>query len=147
MACIENFRTKAPLIILEMGFEYGSNLANAISGTSEGSKVSAPNLDLPEEFAPAPPKLVAALLGEAVKRVGWGVLSMSGDLEKGTSISFIIDNCGFCVEASSSRYPCNFFRGATLGIATKFYMRQYVSSTSCLNQNGAHRCRINLVGK
>jgi len=142
------FPDKASLIILEMGFDYGSNLAAAILGENARSKKTSDasgHDDLPT--SPPSPNLIASILTETVRRVGWGVLSISGELQSGTAVSFTVDNCGFCAQTSSSDYPCNFFRGTALGIATRFYSKEYISSTSCANQNGLHQCKINLVSK
>jgi len=138
------FPEKASLIILEMGFDYGSNLGTSILG----EKTTSSDTSLPNSLSSLPsPEQIAEVLTEVVKRVGWGVLTISGELKTGTSVSFAIDNCGFCVQSGASTYPCNFFRGTALGITSRFYSREYLSSTTCSIRNGVHHCEISLVRK
>ena len=78
-------------------------------------------------------------------RVGWGVVSFTGDIDLGAHFSVTIKNCVFCKAKHS--YPCNFLRGVILGLATKMYRREYLSSTSCLVENEKHVCKIELTSK
>jgi hypothetical protein len=136
------FPDSASLIMLETGFiDYGSNLAAAIL-CDEAATSPCDNLESP----PPSPKVLGALLRETMIRIGWGVVSISCDVESGTSVSFTVDNCTFCSD-DASRYPCNFLRGVTIGLATHLYSNKYISSTSCSVENREHVCKINLASK
>lgn len=133
------FPDNAALILLEMGFDYGTNLASSILGKGESRSRAVEDVPLPS------PTALGSLLRETMVRVGWGVLSISGDLESGASLSFTVDNCGFC--SPGSKYPCNFLRGAIIGLAVNVYSRKYLSSTSCTDENQSHVCTIRLTSK
>jgi len=78
-------------------------------------------------------------------RVGWGVVSFAGDIDLGDHFSVTIKNCVFCKAKHS--YQCNFLKGVILGLGTKMYRREYLSSTSCLVENEKHVCKIELTSK
>jgi len=124
------FSSSAPLIILQMGFSFGSNLAMKLAPTGAESE----KIILDPDF-----------LGELMARVGWGIFAFTGDLEVGTRFSITIKNCVFCKPKNS--YPCNFLRGIILGLASKMYRREYISSTSCSAENGKHVCSIEFSSK
>lgn len=137
------FPENASLIILEMGFDYGTNLASSILGRGEQTTSSQESENV---RSPIPsPKALEALFRETMVRVGWGVPSFSGDLQGGSSISFTVHNCGFC--SVGSKYPCNFLRGAIIGVATHVYSTKYLSSASCSDENQTHICEIRLAAK
>jgi hypothetical protein len=124
------FPTNAALIILQMGFSYGSNIAIKFAPPdSESEKIV----------------LDPAFLAQVVLKAGWGIVSFTGDLDLGAHFSITIKNCVFCNAKNS--YPCNFLRGVMLGLATKMYRCEYLSSTSCIGENEKHVCKIELVGK
>jgi hypothetical protein len=124
------FSDNAPLIILQMGFSFGSNLAMKFAPTGDESERIILNPDL---------------LMELMSKVGWGIFAFTGDLDLGTHFSITIKNCVFC--ESKNSYPCNFLRGIILGLASKMYRREYMSSTFCSVENGKHECSIEFSSK
>ncbi len=124
------FSSNAPLIILQMGFSYGSKLAARLAPPDEES-----------EKVTLDPTFLAQLMMKA----GWGIVSYTGDIVLGDQSSITIKNCVFCKEKNS--YPCNFVRGTILGLATKMYRREYLSSTTCRVEDDKHVCKIELVSK
>jgi len=138
------FPDNASLIILEMGFDYGTHLASAILGARDDLRKPTEERHGIQSSIPSPQAL-GALLRETMLRVGWGVLSISGDLNSGSAISFRVENCGFC--STGTRYPCNFLRGAIVGLAVNVYSREYLSSASCSDKDQTHVCQIHLTSK
>jgi len=124
------FSNNGSLIILQMGFSYGSNIAMKLAPSdSEQERII----------------LDPAFLTQVVMRAGWGIVSFTGDVDQGAHFSITIKNCVFCNAKNS--YPCNFLRGIMLGLATKMYRREYLSSTSCIVETEKHVCKIELVSK
>jgi len=124
------FADKAPLIILQMGFSYGSNLAKRLGVLDPETK---------RTF-----QVDATLLVETMTKAGWGLVSFTADQDFGTQASIVVKNCVFCKEKDS--YPCDFLRGVILGLSTKMYDQQYISSTSCtVDRDGKHICHINMT--
>jgi hypothetical protein len=110
------FADKAPLIILQMGFSYGSNLAKRLGVLDPETK---------RTF-----QVDAMLLVDIMTRAGWGLISSTANQDSGTQASIVVKNCVFCNEKDS--YPCDFLRGVVLGLSTEMYDQQYISSTSSL---------------
>jgi hypothetical protein len=126
------FADKAPLIILQMGFSYGSNLAMRL-GVLDPETERTFTVDV-------------MLLVEIMTKAGWGLVSFTADQSSGTEGSIVVKNCVFCKEKDS--YPCDFLRGVVLGLSTKMYDRQYIFSTSCgVDSAGKHICHIKLTSK
>jgi len=126
------FADKAPLIILQMGFSYGENLARRI-GVMDPETERTFQVD-------------SMFLVEIMTRAGWGLVSFEADQGSGTEGAIAVRNCVFCKDRGS--YPCDFLRGVVLGLATKMYGRQYISSTSCaVDGEGKHICHIQLTSK
>jgi hypothetical protein len=127
------FSTGASLIILEMGFSYGGVLFDSLSR----SAMSQPDSD--------------ALDGQDLCRLmfkeGWGKVVLSGDLEKGSRLSFVIRSCVFCEGKDSLDHKCNFIRGIALGLSTGVYAKQYKSTVDCIVDKEGHLCKIELAGK
>jgi hypothetical protein len=124
------FADKASLIILQMGFSYGSNLAMRL-GVLDPATERTFQVD-------------ATLLVEIMTKAGWGLVSFTADQYSGTQASIIVKNCVFCKEKDS--YPCDFLRGVILGLSTKMYDQHYISSTSCtVDSAGKHICHINMT--
>jgi hypothetical protein len=126
------FPDKGSLIVMQMGFSYGSNLAEKI-GTLDPKTGRTFRLD--------PTYLV-----QIMTKAGWGLISFTGDLSRGTHFSITIRNCVFCKKLHS--YPCDFLRGVILGLATKMFGQEYLSSTSCgADKDGEHVCHIEITAK
>jgi len=126
------FSGKGSLIILQMGFSYGSNIAE---------KIGILNPDTGRTF-----QLDPTLLVQIMTKAGWGLISFTGDVDLGMHVSILVRNCVFCKEKDS--YPCDFLRGVILGLATRMFGREYLSSTSCvMDKDGRHTCQIEITSK
>lgn len=127
------FSTGASVIILEMGFSYGSVLFESLNKAAMASKDSDP----PNEKS----------LAELLMKTGCGKLSIEGDIEHGTELSFSVKNCAFCGNRAHE-FGCNFLRGIILGLSTGLYAKQYKSRVECVQErDGTRVCLIDLLGK
>jgi len=127
------FSTGASVIILEMGFSYGSVLFESLNrvAMTKGTEADPPNIKS---------------LVELMMKTGCGKLTIEGDVERGSRLSVTAKNCVFC-EGRDPEYTCNFLRGIVLGLSTSLYAKQYKSEVDCKPINGEHVCRIELLGK
>jgi hypothetical protein len=129
----EKFSTGASVILLEMGFSYGSMLFKLLEGNATSTPESEP--------------LTLRYVIQTLFKGGFGKISFTGDSDSGKSLSFLVHNCAFC-EASVTENNCNFLRGVLSATMTGLFRRQYKTSGACsVQQNGDHACRIDLVGK
>ena len=127
------FSSGASVIILEMGFSYGSMLFDSLNKDAMAN---------PESDAPS-----VRDLEELMMKTGCGKLVMSGDLEKGSHLSLVAKSCVFCEGKNAEEYQCNFLRGIVLGLSTGLYAKQYKSVVKCSREADGHICKIELVGK
>jgi hypothetical protein len=127
------FSTGASVIILEMGFSYGSMLFESLNqmATIKGPEADPPN---------------AKALVELMMKTGCGKLTIEGDTERGNNLTVTAKSCVFC-EGRSPDYTCNFLRGIVLGLSTGLYAKQYKSRVDCKQINNEHVCHIELLGK
>jgi hypothetical protein len=124
----KKFSSGATVIILEMGVAYGSTIASQTATELQSGESRA--------------RSFAKLCG-LITNAGWGTLSLSGDLEDGSSIVILVKNCVFC-NKNHPNYPCNFLRGVGLGLATVLYQQPYKSSENCHLGKDEHFCKIEL---
>lgn len=122
----KKFSTGASVIILEMGFSYGSTIASHGSTEAQSGESRA--------------RSISNLCG-LITDAGWGTLSLSGDLEEGSNVVVFVKNCVFCNKKHPS-YPCNFLRGVGLGLATVLYQQPYKSSSNCSTGKDEHFCKF-----
>ncbi len=129
----KKFSTGASVIILEMGFSYGSVLFESLNMAAAAHKDSDP----PSEKS----------LADLLMKTGCGKLSIDGDIEHGARLSFSIKNCVFCGNRVH-QFSCNFARGIIHGLSTGLYAKQDKSTVECVqDKDGAHLCLIGLIGK
>lgn len=127
------FSTGASVIILEMGFSYGSVLFESLNKAAMANK----DLDPPNEKS----------LADLLMKTGCGKLSIEGDIERGSRLSFSVKNCAFCGKRIHE-LGCNFLRGIIVGLSAGLYAKQYKSTVECVQgKDGAHVCLIGLIGK
>jgi len=127
------FSTGASVIILEMGFSYGTMLFDSLNNAAMANHESeAPSLNDLEQL---------------MMKTGCGKLKISGDLEKGSHILLVARSCVFCEGKNAVEYQCNFLRGIVLGLSTGLYAKQYRSLVNCSREADGHVCKIELIGK
>jgi len=126
------FSTGASVIILEMGFSYGSMLYD--------------QLDKKSKLGPEAEPLSFRLIMQILFKDGLGKITATGDTDSGKLLLFKVANCAFC-DAKISDVNCNFLRGILAAMMTGLYRRPYKSSIKCFILDGAHSCEIELVGK
>jgi len=124
----KKFSSGASVIILEMGFSYGSTASSQIPTDTQSGESRA--------------RSFSSLCG-LITNDGWGTLSVSGDIEEGSNIVIFVKNCVFC-NKNHPAYPCNFLRGVGLGLATSLYGQPYKSSSTCSIGKAEHFCKIEL---
>ena len=107
------FSSGASLIILEMGFSYGANLFDSLKRSATAKAGS------------DPPNLND--LKRLMLKTGRGKLAISGDLDKGSHLSFAVRSCVFCEGKSAEEDKCNFARGIILGVSTGLYSEAVTS--------------------
>ena len=123
----KRFSTGASIIILEMESSLGETLFDSLSVSNSGK---------PEAGAPS-----LQDLGDLMSRTACGKYSITGNMERGSELSFSIRNCVFCEGKNAEEYKCNFVRGITLGFSTKLYGKEFKSTIYCLHDHQGHLCK------
>ena len=101
----KKFSSGASVIIQEMGNQVGEKLFDSFPRRDD-SKSEASS---------------AQIIGHIMFNSGCGKYKISGDMQNGATLSFVIRNCAFCESKNAPEQKCNFVRGIALGFSTKLY--------------------------
>ncbi len=126
-AFYDTFRKGAPPLVFELGRRLGSSVADDLMrlGGKPGAALS--------QFS------------EVSRALGWGDISVDGDLSRNPSMTFTVRESPFCVANTSlenNRDSCHMIRGMMSGIAEEFYGWPCSSSEVECVRDGFDCCKI-----
>ena len=126
------FSTGASVIILEMGSSYGSMVFEL--------------LDKKSKLTPESEPLSLRGISQVLFKEGFGKVSVSGEIDAGRTLSFLINSCAFCGSKLVVN-DCNFLRGIVAALAGGLFQKQYKSSVTCSTSQSTreHCCKIDLT--
>jgi len=129
----KKFSSGASVIIQEMGNQIGimvfKSLKNLKDVESESRTIN------------------AQVLSQVMFSLAGGKVDISGDVETGSNVCFVIRNCAFCDGEKAEEYKCYFIRGMVTGFSSETYQKEYKSTVNCLQGENGHLCTILLVGR
>jgi predicted hydrocarbon binding protein len=126
-ALYDTFLKGAPPLLFEMGHQVGSSMARDLKEISPKAEV------------------VLSYLEEFSRRAGWGIITVDGELVRGSKITLRIQESPFCVCASPSgkdMNSCHFVSGLASGILEEIYGWPYSTYEKKCIMDGESSCEI-----
>jgi len=126
-ALYDTFLKGAPPLLFELGHRLGASVGRDLVRFSGTPKASLTQLD------------------EVSRTLGWGMVSVGGELVHGTMLTFTIRESPFCVAETplvKSKYSCHMLRGMVSGIAEEVYGWPYSSLERECVHDGRDSCKI-----
>lgn len=126
-AIYDTFLKGAPPLLFEMGERLGTSMASDL-----------------EKTGPKPAAMLSHL-EELSRASGWGIVSVHGDLSRGTRLAFRVQESPFCSCKSpleNNTYSCHLVSGLVTGIAERVYGWPYSSLERKCIRDGDDHCEI-----
>lgn len=83
-------------------------------------------------------------LQKMAKVAGWGEVSVSGDVEGGSSLRVDVRGCAFCAANRDPTEPCDFVAGVAVGTAKVIYQSDYVCDHVDVERERELRCTLGI---
>jgi len=125
-ALYDTFLKGAPPLLFELGLRLGSSVGRDLVRISREPGVILSNLE------------------DVARVLGWGTLSVEGDLARGTKVTFKIRESPFCIESQleQNMRSCHLVEGLVTGICEEIYGWPCSAFEEKCARNGNESCEI-----